>query len=33
MQPSAEELVVPAKLEVEAQKIPVQAGVQFDTEF
>ena len=33
MQPSAEVAVPPEKLEVEAQKIPVQAGVQFDTEF
>ncbi len=33
MQPPAEVAVPPAKLEVEAQKIPVQAGVQFDTEF
>ncbi|MGC8961425.1 MAG: zinc ribbon domain-containing protein [Candidatus Bathyarchaeia archaeon] len=33
MQPSVEELAAPAKLEVEAQKIPCRVGVQFDTEF
>jgi IS605 OrfB family transposase len=33
MQPMAEGLVAPAKLSVEPEKIPVQAGVQFDTEF
>jgi len=33
MQPSAEVAVPPKKLEGEAQKIPCQAGVQFDTEF
>ena len=33
MQRVAEELVAPAKLPVEPEKIPMQAGVQFDTEF
>ena len=33
MQPSAEAAVPPAKLGVEAQKIPRQAGVRFDMGF
>lgn len=33
MQPMAEELVAPAKLSVELEKIPVRAGVRFDTKF
>jgi excisionase family DNA binding protein len=33
MQRAAEELVAPAKLPAEPEKIPCLAGVQFDTEF